>query len=55
MSNNVLNHDFGYGKNPEQKIINKIELKNIKELKEYVETLKDIIFLDKIEFSIKKI
>lgn len=32
----VLNHDYGYGKEPEQENLNKLELRNSEDLKVYV-------------------
>lgn len=35
----VLNHDYGYGKEPEQEELNKLELRNIEDLKVYVKDI----------------
>lgn len=32
----VLNHDYGYGKEPEQEKLNKLKLRNVEDLKVYV-------------------
>lgn len=42
----ILKHDFGYGRNPETKIINKLELRNIKDLKVYIDDVLENCFLD---------
>ena len=33
----VLNHNYGYGKEPEQENLNKLELRNSEDLKVYVD------------------
>lgn len=35
----VLNHDYGYGKEPEQEELNKLELRNIEDLKVYIKDI----------------
>ena len=42
----VLNHDFGYGRVPETKIINKLNLRNIEDLKIYVDDILENCFLN---------
>ncbi len=32
----IESHDFGYGKEPEQRILNKLELRNEEDAKEYI-------------------
>lgn len=33
----VLNHDYGYGKEPEQENLNKLKLRSVEDLKVYVD------------------
>jgi len=40
----VLNHDYGYGKHPEQRVLNKLSLRNIEDLKTYIIQLVEDMF-----------
>lgn len=42
----VLNHDFGYGREPELDELKKLELRNIEDLIVYVDELLDNAFID---------
>ncbi|MBR6778772.1 MAG: hypothetical protein IKM43_01280 [Clostridia bacterium] len=43
----VLNHEYGYGKVPEQKVLNKLMLRNIDDLKTYIQQcVKDVFTAD---------
>lgn len=50
----VLNHDFGYGKEPEQKELNKLALRNIDDLKVYLQNAVKELFIEKVELVVEK-
>lgn len=51
----VLDHDYGYGKEPEQIKLNKLELRNIEDIRTYIKRLMDLFvgvkFDDNIVFE----
>lgn len=50
--NYVLNHDYGYGKQPEHKKLNKLKLRNVEDLKVYVHDVIDTSFVATYEKNI---
>lgn len=55
----VLNHDYGYGKEPEQEKLNKLKLRNVEDLKIYVNDVISNAFVATfekgvIEFGLEK-
>lgn len=50
MKNNyVLNHDYGYGREPEQEELNKLNLRNIDDLKVYIGDIISHMFVAKVK------
>lgn len=43
--NYVLNHNYGYGNQPEQEKLNKLQLRNVEDLKVYVHDVIDTSFV----------
>lgn len=48
----VLKHDYGYGKEPEQEILNKLNLRNFDDLNVYVNELINSMFVAKVDDGI---
>jgi len=49
----VLKHDFGYGREPELKELNKLELKNIEDVKVYVADVLENAFTNYKEIKVE--
>ena len=49
----VLNHDFGYGREPELKELNKLELRNIEDVKVYVADVLENAFTNYKEIKVE--
>jgi len=52
MNDYVLNHDFGYGHEPEVIELNKLELRNVTDLRDYVTDLAKISFIAEVKDNV---
>ena len=52
MNNYVFNHDYGYGKEPEVIELNKLKLRNIIDLKDYIVDLVNVCYVAEIANNI---